>query len=84
MKNVQISQELFMKLLRYHLLDDDSCTEDVKNGLEQKMNTMVDVNYIRNQKPLQQRKNGNKLGRSIWTGGEYRRAFDGNSFLNAI
>ena len=22
MKNVQISQELFMKLLRYHLLDD--------------------------------------------------------------
>ena len=40
MKNVQISQELFMKLLRYHLLDDDSCTEDVKNGLEQKMNTM--------------------------------------------
>ena len=30
-----------MKLLRYHLLDDDSCTEDVKKGLEQKMNTMV-------------------------------------------
>ena len=42
MKNVQISQELFMKLLRYHLLDDDSCTEDVKKGLEQKMNTMVE------------------------------------------
>ena len=42
MKNVQIPQELFMKLLRYHLLDDDSCTEDVKKGLEQKMNTMVE------------------------------------------
>ena len=42
MKNVEISQELFMKLLRYHLLDDDSCTEDVKKGLEQKMNTMVE------------------------------------------
>ena len=41
MKNVQISQELFMKLLRYHLLDDDSCTEEVKNGLEQK-NAMVE------------------------------------------
>ena len=37
MKNVQIPQELFMKLLRYHLLNDDSCTEDVKKGLEQKM-----------------------------------------------
>ena len=42
MKNVQIPQELFMKLLRYHLLNDDSCTEDVKKGLEQKMNTMVE------------------------------------------
>ena len=31
-----------MKLLRYHLLNDDSCTEDVKKGLEQKMNTMVE------------------------------------------
>ena len=31
-----------MKLLRYHLLDDDSCTEDVKKGLEQKMDTMVE------------------------------------------
>ncbi len=42
MKNIQIPQELFMKLLRYHLLDDNSCTEDVKKGLEQKMNTMVE------------------------------------------
>ena len=42
MKNVQISQELFMKLFRYHLLDDDSCADDVKKGLEQKMNTMVE------------------------------------------
>ena len=40
MKKVQIPQELFMKLLRYHLLDDD--TEEVKNGLEQKMNAMVE------------------------------------------
>ena len=42
MKNVQIPHELFMKLFRYHLLDDDSCTEDVKKGLEQKMKTMVE------------------------------------------
>ena len=42
MENIQIPQELFMKLLRYHLLDDDSCTEDVKKGLEQKMKTMVE------------------------------------------
>ena len=42
MKNVQIPQELFMKLLRYHLLNDDSCTEDVKKGLEHKMSTRVE------------------------------------------
>ena len=40
MKNVQIPQELFMELLRYHLLDDDSCAEKIKKGLEQKMNTL--------------------------------------------
>ena len=42
MKNVQIPQELFMKLLRYHLLDDGSYADDVKKGLEQKMNAMVE------------------------------------------
>ena len=42
MKNVQIPQELFMNLLRYHLLDDDDCAADVKKGLEQKMNARVE------------------------------------------
>lgn len=42
MKNVQISQELFMKLLRYHLVEDFSCEDDIKKGLEQKMNAMVE------------------------------------------
>ncbi|MDO4168679.1 MAG: complexin-2 [Lachnospiraceae bacterium] len=42
MKNVQISLELFMKLLRFHLIEDNTCADDVKRGLEQKMNTMVE------------------------------------------
>lgn len=84
MKNVQIPQELFMKLLRYHLLDDDSCADDVKKGLEQKMNAMVERELYTKSKLLQQRKNGKKPDRSIWTGGEYRLTFDGNSSLNAI
>ena len=83
MKNVQIPQELFMKLLRYHLLDDDSCAADVKKGLEQKMNAMVERELYTKSKTAQ-RKNGKKLARSIWTGGEYRLTFDGNSSLNAI
>ena len=43
MKNVQVPQQLFMKLLRYHLLDDDNCAADVKKGLEQKMNAMAEL-----------------------------------------
>lgn len=90
MKNVQIPQELFMKLLRYHLLDDDSCTEDVKKGLEQKMNTMVERELYTKSKTApteeerEKARNGKKPDRSIWTGGEYRLTFDGNSSLNAI
>lgn len=84
MKNVQIPQELFMKLLRYHLLDDDSCADDVKKGLEQKMNTMVERELYTKSKPLRQRKNGKKLDRRIWTGGEYWLILDGNSSMNAI
>ena len=41
MKNIQIPQELFMKLLRYHLIEDFSCEDDIKKGLEQKMDAMV-------------------------------------------
>ena len=84
MKNVQIPQELFMKLLRYHLLDDDSCTEDVKKGLEQKMKTMVERELYTKSKTAPTEENGKKPDRSIWTGGEYRLTFDGNSSLNAI
>ena len=84
MKNVQIPQELFMKLLRYHLLDDDSCADDVKKGLEQKMNAMVERELYTKSKTAPSEEEREKPDRSIWTGGEYRRAFDGNSFLNAI
>ena len=84
MKNIQIPQELFMKLLRYHLLDDDSCTEDVKKGLEQKMNTMVERELYTKSKTAPTEEEREKPDRSIWTRGEYRLTFDGNSSLNAI
>ena len=41
MKNVQISQELFIQLLRFHLIDDDSCEKEIKQRLEQKFDRMV-------------------------------------------
>ena len=41
MKNVQISQELFMQLLRFHLLEDESCEREIKRELEKKLDRMV-------------------------------------------
>ena len=41
MGNVQISQELFMKLIRFHLVEDESCEKEIKQGLEKKLDKMV-------------------------------------------
>ena len=41
MKNVQIPYDLFMSLLRYHLLEDDSCADEIRRGLEKKLDSMV-------------------------------------------
>ena len=30
MRNVQIPQELFMQLLRFHLMEDESCEREIK------------------------------------------------------
>ena len=41
MRNVQISQELFMQLLRFHLMKDESCEKEIKKELEKKLDRMV-------------------------------------------
>lgn len=41
MRNVQISRELFMLLLRFHLIDDESCEKEIKQELEKKLDRMV-------------------------------------------
>ncbi len=41
MKNVQISYELFAALIRYHLVEDDSCADEIRRGLEKKLDSMV-------------------------------------------
>ena len=40
-KNVQIPYELFMLLLRYHLVEDDTCLEEIRQGLEKKLDSLV-------------------------------------------
>ena len=41
MKHVQIPQELFVQLIHYHLLEDDSYIDEIKIGLEKKLDAMA-------------------------------------------
>ena len=41
MKNVQIPYELFIELLHYHLVQEDDYAEDIRRGLEEKLDAMV-------------------------------------------
>ena len=41
MKQVQIPQELFILLLRYHLMEEDSHVDEIRIGLEKKLDAMV-------------------------------------------
>lgn len=41
MKNVQIPYDLFWALLQHHLMKEDGYEEDIQQGLEQKLDAMV-------------------------------------------
>ena len=41
LKNVQISEELFFALLKYHLVEMDDVLPEIKKGLEEKLEAMV-------------------------------------------
>lgn len=41
MKNVQISQELFIALMRYFLLEQEELYLEIKKGLEKKLDALI-------------------------------------------
>ena len=41
LKNVQIPEQLFFALLKYHLLDMDEVVPEIKKGLEEKVEAMM-------------------------------------------
>jgi hypothetical protein len=41
MKNIQISEQLFFALLKYHLMDMEDVLPEIRKGLEMKMEAMV-------------------------------------------
>ena len=74
MRNVQISQELFMQLLRFHLIEDESCEKEIKKELEKNWTRWSCVTCLENQKLHRQRKNGNGQEKNIWTDVELTKA----------
>ena len=41
MKNVMIPEESFGKIIKYHLLDQEQEADDIRKGLEKKLDAMV-------------------------------------------
>lgn len=41
MRNVQISEQLFVALVKYHLLEIDDVYPEIKKGLEKKVDALV-------------------------------------------
>ena len=50
MKNIQISYDLFMKLLKYHCFEIYECEDDIKRELENKLNSVLKRKYYTNYK----------------------------------
>lgn len=44
MKQFQISEDLFLMLLRFHLSSDELCKENIKEELEKKLNAIISRN----------------------------------------
>ena len=44
MKQVQISEELFLMLLKYHIMEYYDCEEKIVEGLQQKLDSVINHN----------------------------------------
>ena len=71
-----------MQLLRFHLIEDESCEKEIKKELEKKLDKMVMRDLFGKIKKLhRQRKNGNGQEKNIWTDVELTKAEEKNSDL---
>lgn len=65
-KNVQIPFSLFRQLVSYHLMEDQSCSEEICKGLMEKVDRMATGNYIHRSKTASTAEEREKPGRNIW------------------
>ena len=80
-KNVQISYELFIDLIKFHLFGFDENEAKIRIDLERKLNTMCERElYTKYKTAGTDAERG--PGKSIWTAGESRRTSDGDFSLS--
>lgn len=77
MKTVQIPYDLFLDLAMYHLRGEDDYEEEIRQGLEQKLYSMLNRQLYSRYKRHRPRQNGNRHDRNTLTGAVFRRATDG-------
>ena len=79
MKNVQISQELFVALLHYHLSGENEYEEVIEQGLEQKLDAMLRHELYAQYKTAPTEEQREQARRSIWTDEACQKASAGES-----
>jgi len=65
-KNILISEELFVKLLKFFLLEDDAPKKEISEYLEQKLNQLVMHDLYSKYRQERRRMRGKKRLRRIW------------------
>ena len=78
MKNVQISEELFVEIMRYFMLEQEELLPQVKQGLEKKLDAMVMRELYTKYKTALTEEEKERVRRNIWIDVVCRRVFDGN------
>ena len=78
MKNVQISQELFIALMRYFLLEQEELYPEIKKGLEKKLDALVMRELYTKYKTAPSEEEREKHAGNIWISVVYRKAFGGS------
>ena len=51
MKTVQIPYDLFLDIVMYHLRGEDDYEEEIRQGLEQKLDAMLNLSLIHSSEP---------------------------------
>ena len=81
MKQIQIPEQLFMGLVKFHLLDVEENLPSIKQGLEAKLDALVMRDLYSKYKTAPAEEQREQARKDIWTDEECRRNFGGNSSL---